>query len=110
MRALSFETTPDERALLGLLGKKSVAGERLIAHSGFDERRFEAASDRLWKAFMLKGALEDGCCGAPCGVDCVSAFAPDRVWKLTAAGQQLAELDAVCNIPRAVDHLRRSGQ
>ncbi|OSZ62680.1 hypothetical protein CAP40_19665 [Sphingomonas sp. IBVSS2] len=75
--------TADERALLALLDQGAGSGEHLHERSGFDQKRFDRATERLWRAALLQGIPGDGCCQDPCGINCISAFEPDRTWRLT---------------------------
>ena len=79
-----------EVAIIRRLSKREMSGSMLISALNIDPLDFQRVHEKLWRDYFLKGRLEDGCCSAPCGPDCVSAFKSHRVWLLTKKGKLLA--------------------
>ncbi|MEP1231561.1 MAG: hypothetical protein ABJG88_12880 [Litorimonas sp.] len=75
-----------EVEILFRLNSGTFTGEELYKNLDIKQVRFDKAIKILWQGCFLKGRLEDGCCGAPCGQDCVSAFKNERSWLLTKKG------------------------
>lgn len=74
-----------EAAIHRRLTLQPMRGDRLCAALGVAEAEFRAAATRLWADFQLQGLVQEGCCRAPCGPDCVAANRMSRTWALVSA-------------------------
>lgn len=85
---------PIGAAIMRRLAASPSAGETVRLELEVDRSAFDRVSARLWEAYALRGRLEDGCCNAPCGPHCVSAFRPERIWALTEQGERWIAQDS----------------
>lgn len=79
---------PAGAAIMRRLAASPSTGEAVRLSLAMDRSAFDRDSARLWEAHALRGRLEDGCCNAPCGPHCVSAFRSERIWALTEHGER----------------------
>ena len=75
-----------EAAILRRLCNVSMTGQQLQLALQFKPHIFETITKRLWCQFYLQGHISDGCCHAPCGPHCISAYNLGRHWELTKKG------------------------
>lgn len=78
--------------LLQSICAKPQTGKSLRERLGGESAAFNRACEELWSKGLLRGRTEDGCCGDPCSMNCVTAFAQNMVWQPTPAGVALTSM------------------